>query len=179
MPYRLNMSVISPSSMTHPMRNLLFIFLVSLFVMSGMWGCTPAFVKGTDIDYTPQRQEIADFVEKYRVALEQRDFDTLKDMVSSNYYENASTTDTPEDDYGFTGFLEWSQKMKASIKAVKYSLKLLKIEVMEKNAVVDVEIRSQYLFTYNERDRWDTFVDKNRLTLNKDKLGHWKILSGL
>ena len=102
--------------------------------MSGMWGCTPAFVKGTDIDYTPQRQEIADFVEKYRVALEQRDFDTLKDMVSSNYYENASTTDTPEDDYGFTGFLEWSQKMKASIKAVKYSLKLLKIEVMEKNA---------------------------------------------
>lgn len=153
--------------------------LVTLVTCVTLFGCTPAFVKGTDVDYTPERQEVANFVERYRQALERRDFDTLKDMVSSNYYENGSTTNDPSDDYGFSGFLNVQNKMRTSIKAVKYAIKITNIEVMDKSAAVDYEFSGQYLFTHEERDRWDTYADKNRLTLGKDKLGHWKILSGL
>jgi hypothetical protein len=142
-------------------------------------GCTPAFVRGTDIEYSPEGQRIADFIEKYRVALELRDFDTLKDMVSSNYYENGSTTDDPSDDYDFTGFLNIAQDMKTRVKAVKYQIKITSIDIMDKTAAVDLEITGQYLFTHQEQDRWETYADKNRLTLSKDKMGHWRILSGL
>lgn len=152
-----------------------FLFL-SLTITSG---CTPAFVKGTEIDYTPERQEVADFIERYRVALEQRNFELLKDMVSSNYYENGSTTNDPSDDYDFSGLMKVLGQLKQSVKAVKYSIKISKIDVMETSAAVDVEYTGQYLFTQNERDRWETYADKNRLTLGKDKLGHWKIMSGL
>ena len=154
---------------------LSFIFISLLFST----GCTPAFVKGTEIDYTPEKQEIADFIEKYRVAVEQRNFVLLKDMVSSNYYENGSTTNDPSDDYDFNGLVNVLQELKQSVKSVKYSIKITKIDVLEASAAVDLEYSGQYLFTQNERDRWETFADKNRLTLGKDKLGHWKIMSGL
>ena len=152
------------------------LFALTLNILSG---CTPAFVKGTDIDYTPQKQEVADFIERYRVALEQRNFELLKDMVSSNYYENGSTTNDPSDDYDFSGLMKVLGQLKQSVKAIKYSIKINKIDVMESSAAVDIEYTGQYLFTQSERDRWETYADKNRLTLGKDKLGHWKIMSGL
>ena len=162
-------------------RSIRFIILstaiISSFIL--MSACTPAFVRGTDIDYTPEKQEVAEFIERYRVALEQRNFDLLKDMVSSNYYENGSTTNDPSDDYDFSGLLNVLQQLQQSVKAVKYTIRIAKIDVMESSASLDLEYTGQYLFTQNDRDRWETSADKNRLTLAKDKLGHWKIMSGL
>ena len=160
------------------MRSSLCLWVMGL-MLTFQWSCTPAFVRGTEIDYTPEKQEVADFIERYRQAIEQRDFNTLKDMVSSNYYENGSTTSDPSDDYDFAGFLKILNEMNQTIKAVKYSLRITKIEVMKSSAAVDLEYSGQYLFTHHEQDRWETYADKNRITLGKDKLGHWKIMSGL
>ena len=157
----------------------LCLWMMSLVMICVSWGCTPTFVKGTEIDYTPEKQEVADFIERYRQAIEQRDFNTLKDMVSSNYYENGSTTSDPSDDYDFAGFLKILNDMSQTIKAVKYTIKINNIEVMKSSAAVDLEYSGQYLFTHHEQDRWETYADKNRITLGKNKLGHWKIMSGL
>ena len=166
--------------LAQPYRLASLMMLCSLILIITMTtGCTPAFVKGTEIEYSPERQEVADFIEKYRIALEQRNFDLLKDMVSNNYYENGSTTNDPSDDYDFTGLLKVLQSLKQSVKAIKYTIKINKIDILESSAAVDLEYSGQYLFTQNERDRWETYADKNRLTLAKDKLGHWKIMSGL
>ena len=175
------MSHLCPQTSLHSQSKRYLISLIALMMLGSatLGGCTPAFVKGTEIDYTPERQEVADFVERYRLALERRDFDTLKDMVSSTYYENGSTTNDPSDDYDFAGFLAIQERMRGTMKAVKYSIKITNIEVINKSAAVDYEFSGQYLFTHQERDRWETYADKNRLTLGKDKLGHWKILSGL
>ena len=70
-----------------------------------------------------------------------------------------------------------------SARSVNWRLRRLnienKIQVMKSSAAVDVEYSGQYLFTHHEQDRWETYADKNRITLGKDKLGHWKIMSGL
>jgi len=164
----------------YPTRLLRLLCLFSLSLMIPMMSaCTPVFVSGTEIDYSPEKQEVADFIEKYRTALEQRNFELLKDMVSSKYYENGSTTSDPSDDYDFSGLLKILQTLKKSVKAVKYTIKINNIDIVESGAAVDLEYSGQYLFTQNERDRWETYADKNRLTLGKDKLGHWKIMSGL
>ena len=140
--------------------------------------CTPTYVRDTKIPYSPERQEVADLIERYRVALEKRDADTLKQMTSDGYYENASTTDDPSDDYDVKGLDEVLGKMKRQVKAVKYAIKITKIDILDDAASVDVEYTGQFLFTFDERDRWKTHADKNRLTLRRED-GAWKIVSGL
>ena len=141
--------------------------------------CTPKFVSGTTIDYSPERQEVAMFIERYRQALESLDFNTIRDMASQNYYENGSTTDDPSDDYDYNGLVQVLMSMKRNVKAVKYTINIRNIEVLKTSAAVDYEYSGQYLFNYNNQDRWATKSDKNRITLNKNKLGQWKIVSGL
>ena len=150
-----------------------------LYISSFSLGCTPAYVRGTQIDYSAEKEEVAIFIERYRVALEQRDIDTLKELVSERYYENGSTTNDPSDDYDYKGLEILLEKVTQKVKAIKYALKIVDIKILQDSAAVDVEYKGQYLFTHNEQDRWATYADKNRLTLKKDKEGTWKIVSGL
>ena len=140
--------------------------------------CAPTYVRDTKIPFSAEKQQIADLIERYRAALERRDADAIREMVSEGYYENASTTDDPSDDYDTRGLTQVLTKLKRQVKAVKYSIKINNIEVIENTAAVDVEYVGQYSFTSDERDRWATYADKNRLTLRREE-GSWKIVSGL
>lgn len=169
------MTLISPALK----RSALHLLTASLACVTlTLSACNPAYVTNTKIPFSPEKQEIADLIERYRVALEQRDADTLRNMTSDGYYENASTTDDPSDDYDARGLSEVLTKLKRQVKAVKYSIKISQIEVLEGTAAVDVEYTGQYSFTYDERDRWATYADKNRITLRREE-GAWKIVSGL
>ncbi len=141
-------------------------------------GCSPAYVRDTKIAYSAEKQEIADLIERYRVALEARDVDALRGLTSEGYYENASTTDDPSDDYDARGLEDVLGKVRRQVKAVKYSIKINAIDLLDNTAAVDVEYSGQYLFTYDERDRWSTYADKNRITLRREE-GQWRIVSGL
>jgi hypothetical protein len=163
-----------------PLHALHFILRVTLLgALTLTAACTPKFIKGTTIDYSPDKQEVSAFIERYRQALESLDFDTIKDMASQNYYENGSTTDDPSDDYDFNGLMKILMGMKRTVKAVKYSITIKNIEVAKTGAAVDYEYSGQFLFSSNNQDRWSTKSDKNRITLTKNKLGEWKIVSGL
>lgn len=152
--------------------------ILSTCIALSLSACNPAYISNTKIPFSPEKQKIAELIERYRVALEQRDTDTLRQMTSEGYYENASTTDDPSDDYDARGLHEVLTKLKRQVKAVKYTIKINQIEVIENTAAVDVEYTGQYSFTYDERDRWATYADKNRITLRLEE-GAWKIVSGL
>ena len=152
--------------------------IVLLSVLIYASACAPTFVKNTQIDYTPERQEIADIIEKYRVALEKKDVDVLKSLVGDSYYENASTTNDPSDDYDIKGVKKLLDRVQNEVKAVKYQIKMTNIEILNKTAIVDLEYTGHYLFVRQEQDRWAQHSDKNRVTLKKQRNG-WKIVSGL
>lgn len=141
-------------------------------------GCSPKYVKGTEIAYTEEKQSIADFVEMYRKAVEGRDVDTLKQMVSDGYYENASSTTDPSDDYGREGLESVLADLKNNVKEVRYAIDITRIDVMGDAATVEFDYTGQYLFTIGERDRWETVTDKNRLTLRREA-GAWRIVNGM
>jgi hypothetical protein len=157
-------------------------FIKSLCMVLGllisMVACAPTFVKGTQIDYTPEKQEVADVIEKYRMALEKKDVKTLKTLVNEGYYENASTTNDPSDDYDIKGLFKLFGRLQNEVKAIKYQIKIKSIEILKKNAAVDLEYTGHYLFVRQERDRWAQYSDKNRVTLRKARDG-WRIVSGL
>ncbi|MBU0552783.1 nuclear transport factor 2 family protein [Myxococcota bacterium] len=140
--------------------------------------CGPRFVKGTEIEYSQERQALADMVERYRVALVGRDVQTLKSMVSEGYYENGSTTSDPTDDYNVAGLHKLLSDLETKVQEVKYKIKITSIEVYDKLATVDYEYEGQYAFLSRGAPRWATATDKNRLTFRREQ-GNWRIVSGL
>lgn len=148
----------------------------------GAAGCGPRYVTGTKVEYTAEKQRLADIVERYRLAMEQRDVEALRALASRDYYENASTTTEPGDDYGFEGLERVFVDLKNNVKDVKYTVDIKEIRIMGEGATeaahVDYEYTGQYLFTLGERDRWETVTDKNRLIFRKED-GNWRIISGM
>ncbi len=135
-------------------------------------------MKGTEVAYSDEKQGVADIIESYRVAVEKRDVDTLRALTSLDYYENGSTTNSPDDDYDYNGLEKVFAELKNTVRAVKYEIKIKAIEVIENEARVDYSYRGQYLFAAGEEDRWATVSDDNRLTLRKES-GSWRILAGM
>lgn len=141
-------------------------------------GCGPRYVRGTSIDYTEQKQAIADLVERYRVAMEQRDPEALRALVSRKYYENGSTTNDPADDYDYKGLNKVLADLDNTVKAVRYAVTITGIDVYEETATVDYDYEGQYMYTVANQDRWATASDRNRLTFRLEQ-GNWRIVSGL
>lgn len=156
------------------------IIIISLLIAVGtvFSACAPRFVKGTQVEFSSEKQAVADTVEHYRVAVIQRDARALRALTSDSYYENGSTTVVASDDYDRNGFEQVLTELKEDVKAVKYDIDITNIEVLNDIAEVDVEYRGQYLFVVAGQERWATAADKNRLTLRKEN-GAWRILSGM
>lgn len=155
-------------------RSSLFLCLIGLALSA----CGPSYVKGTRVEYTAERQEVANVVERYRLAVEQRDSDALRALASRDYYENASTTDDPTDDYDYNGLTKVLADLKNTVKAVKLEIDMKDIQILGERAMVDYEFKSQYLYTVGETDKWATATDKNRLSFRLED-GRWRILGGM
>jgi hypothetical protein len=153
-------------------------FLILSTIVALSFGCSPKFIKGTEVVYTAEKQSIADVIEKYRLAVVERNTDALRTLASTSYYENASTTIDPSDDYDRNGFEKVLSELKENVKAVKYEIDITSIQVAKNTARVDLEYRGQYLFVVAGQERWQTSADKNRLSLRKEN-GEWRILSGM
>lgn len=154
------------------------LFAVALAL--GLAACGPTYVTNTRIPYTAEKQALADVIESYRQALEQRDIDQLKTLVSEDYYENASTTDDPNDDYGYEGFEKACADLKDHVSAVRVEFEITAIDVVSDDiALVDLNYKSHYLFDGTGEEKvWQTANDKNRVTFKRES-NKWRILSGL
>lgn len=153
----------------------------SLFAVTLLFSaaaCGPRYVTGTKVEYSDEREAVAAVVERYRVALEQRDTNALRALVSKSYYENGSTTDDPNDDYDAAGLEKVLGELKGNVKTVRYSVEISDIQVNEEFASVDFDYKAEYLYSLGEQDRWGTTNDKNRMTMRLED-GHWRISSGL
>ena len=153
-----------------------FLMLATLCTIN--LGCRPKYIKGTEVVYTAEKYSIAEVIEKYRLAVVERNTDALRSLASTSYYENASTTMDPSDDYDRSGFEKVLSELKENVKAVKYEIDIKNILVEKNTARVDLEYRGQYLFVVAGQERWQTSADKNRLNLRKEN-GEWRILSGM
>lgn len=141
--------------------------------------CGPSHIDGTSVEDTEENRAIYDLVEAYREAIEQRDVDQLAAIVSPRYFENASTTATDKDDYGYETLREKVLPLlQDSIKAVQYRVRLTRIEVNGDRAYADFEYWLKFLYSEGGREGWRTENDFNRLEFVKGPDG-WKISGGL
>ena len=153
--------------------------LAPLILVCLLGACGPKYIKGTQVPDTPENRVIAELVERYRLAVEQRDINAIKEMVSRRYFSNAGTTADPNDDYGYE---QLEQKvlpqLQESAKQVQYVINLRRIEVTGDKAVAEFEYYYKVFYVDGGKDRWIAKSDFNRLEFARED-GVWRIVSGL
>ena len=156
-----------------------FKWLTVSLVCIGITGCGAALIPGTEVADTPNNRAIHAVLEEYRSAMEARDGKRVLKLVSNRYYENASSTDSSEDDYGYERLQQAVvAKLRDNVKKVQYRILLKRVTVNGAQAYAEYEYVARYLFSEGGREQWKMLNDFNRLDLAMED-GAWKIVAGL
>lgn len=123
-------------------------------------------------------QAVIELVETYERAMGERDHSTLIRLVSRDYYENAGTTHTTEDDYGYDGVVLLFEVLTRHVIEARVDVKVREVRVYGERADVLFEYAYTMHYKIGEARRWQTQRDVNRIQLQRED-GEWRIVSGL
>jgi hypothetical protein len=137
----------------------------------------PQIAKDADIEDNLLNHEILDTVERYRVAMEQRDISKLLEMAGKNYFEQAGTS-TTEDDYGYDGLEKVLKERLSKLKTLRMRIVVYSIAIEENHANVDYTYHGRFQVQGVNRATWAQKVWESRLKLEKVD-GRWFIISGM
>jgi len=141
--------------------------------------CGPAYIEGSTVPDTAENRDLLDAVEQYRLAIEQRDAGALVEKVARGYFENASTTSDPKDDYGYEQFLrKVLPVLQDNVKKVIYKITVEKVSIKGSQASAFIEYELTFQYVEGGVEGWASGKDKNRLDFVLED-GRWKIIAGL
>ena len=86
-------------------------------------------VDGTKIPYSENNKSVLDRCEEYRMAVENRDSDTLMLMAHPQYWEDSGTP-SGGDDYGYEGLRNVLQTRLGKATDIRYSVRYLAVHQM-------------------------------------------------
>lgn len=142
--------------------------------------CSAKQIPGTSVDDTPENRTMVDLINRYRVAVEQKDINSLLELVSRDYFSNFGTTADPEDDYGYEQLVkDFIPVLRDEVKSVRYTIYIRKI-VFPREGICYADIEFSYKFFYVDqgRDRWQVGTNLDRIEFTKED-GVWRITGGL
>ncbi len=160
------------------LRPTLLLPLLLLALVTGATGCAPALIPGTNVRDTEVNREVLQTVQRYRKAMEDRDADALRALVSQRYFENASSTGDASDDWGFPDLETVLADVKGHVKTCIYDIKVTDIIIDGSKAEVDYEYTWNFQYTDGQQDSWARKSDSNRLSLLRES-DQWKIVAGM
>jgi hypothetical protein len=159
--------------------------LMALLSSLASVACGPGIIEDSavvaedaDIPDTPEFREIVYLVEVYRRAIEDKDVASLRNLVSSDYYENSGTTHTTHDDYGYNGLLEVFEVYAESVRQIRLQVLIHSIEISGDRANVYVDFGFNMHYVVNGQERWQVDRGLNRIELVWEQ-EQWRILAGL
>ena len=157
---------------------ILFTF-AGLCLLAALPACGPGYLDLAEkVPATTVNREVFEVLKAYHAAIEDKDIDALKPLISQRYHENGGTTDKETDDYGYDGAIKRLVMVRDNVKKVQLRLKLLDMQVKGNEATVEIEFVGRVLVTEGGIDSYKTWDDFNRMTLAKEG-GHWLFTSGL
>lgn len=131
-----------------------------------------------DIEDTPEVRDVIDVLYQYREAMITKDFGALNRLVSRDYYDNAGTTHTTDDDYGYDELADVFELMAEYARDVQYEVLIKDVVVDDYHAHIDYEFEYAYQYRVADQTTWDAGVDVNRLELQLED-DRWRIISGM
>ena len=153
--------------------------LAALLALFALVGCGPGYLDaGQHIPASDENTQVFEVVRTYQEAVENRDIEALRKLVSQHYHENGGTTDDPSDDYGYDKLMQRLEMLTKNVKRVDLKIRLVDMNVTALEAVVDCEFRGRTLLSEGSVDAyrsWDNFA---RMRLAKEG-GKWLFVGGL
>lgn len=160
--------------------------------MFALAGCGPSFLETEDFGGAPDFKldedsqivetddnvAVMETVMTYQRAMQDRDVDTLRKLIASDYYENASSTDTTTDDYGNEALEDIFLALQESVPEVRFRVEVKRMVREGAFVHVDFAYESSFRYKHGDREKWKSRSDVNRLSLIQEK-GDWKIISGM
>ena len=145
-----------------------------------LYADTPEFQIGeeAEIEDTADAREVLDVLYQYRHAMVSKDFGSLRRLVSEDYYDNAGTTHTTADDYGYDELSEIFEMMANHAQQIRYSVVVRDLVVDGNQAHIDFEYEYAYQYRLADKETWDAGRDVSRLELHREG-DRWRIISGL
>jgi hypothetical protein len=141
--------------------------------------CGPGYLDaGKRIPATDENREVYAVVKAYHTAVEGKDVETLRKLVSHNYHENGGTTDDPSDDYGYDKLLPRLELLSKHFKRVQMKIRLIDLQVGGQEANVDIEYVGRALLSEGNQEAYSSRDDFARMRLARED-GHWRIVGGL
>jgi hypothetical protein len=142
-------------------------------------GCTPKKIPGTELDDTDDTRAILDVMEKYRVALEKRDAQSIIGLAHESFKDDGGSAN-PDDDYDYHDLYTKLPDTLKRLGDIRLEFNVRKIELSEDSE----SARATYTYTasYNlpglqQKKQSDTEI-KQMIFKRVDKLT-WKIVSGV
>jgi hypothetical protein len=139
---------------------------------------SPVVADDADIPDTAEHRAIVELIEVYRRALEDKDVGSLRQIISSDYYENAGTSHTTSDDYGYDHLTEVLETYAESVRQLRLSVIIRQIEIQGSRANVYVDYGYNMLYVIDGQERWQVDRDLNRLELVREG-SVWRVVAGL
>ena len=153
--------------------------LLLLTLLLGLAACGPGYLDaGQKVPATPQNKEIFVVLKAYHQAIEDRDIDALKALISLQFAENGGTTDDPTDDYGYDKLLLKMTMLRDNVKKLHLQLQLREIEVKGDDATAEVHFVGTAVLTEGGVDNYRTWDDISRVKFKRED-GAWHIIGGL
>lgn len=142
-------------------------------------GCSANLIPNTEVEDTPENQEVIDFCEQYRIALESRDTAKIMALVAGDYYEDGGSP-PGDDDYDREGLEQRLRTRFGRVESVRYDIRYRRVVYFVDRVEVYFSFYGRYQIAADSggEPRWFSKVGDNRLVLLRTPDGY-KILSGL
>jgi hypothetical protein len=157
---------------------------IGLLALLPLTGCAGRFIQSPLLDDelrlrdSDDNRAIVDLVASYEASLEALDLNRIGEHVSEEYYENAGTTDTTEDDYGYESLMGQFAVLTEHVREMRVDIEVHSITVDGDRADVLFDYSFTMLYSVDGLDRWETDRDVNRLQLIRENES-WRIAGGL
>lgn len=153
--------------------------LLPLSLCAVLAACGPGYLDvAQKVPATAENKAVYEVLKAYHQAVEERDIEALKSLISPQFHENGGTTDDPSDDYGYDKLISRLVMLRDNVKKLHLQIQLREIEIKGDDAAAEVHFVGTALLTEGGVDNYRTWDDVNRLKMKRED-GQWHIISGL
>jgi len=146
--------------------------------MATALGCAHSNIPNTRVEDTEQNREVVEFMEKYRMAVENRDVASLLGMASRDYFDDMGTP-TGDDDVDYEGLRAGLQRIREEVLAARYQISYRAISYTSaRKVLVDVLYTGWFKILTAEGTQWRRRLEPHRIVLARED-NAYRIISGM
>jgi len=141
-------------------------------------GCATHQIPNTRVEDTPENREVIDFVEEYRVAVEQRNTAKLLKLASKDYFDDMGTPGG-SDDIDYDGLAKGLERLHAELLDARYQISYRGLTYASNDRVlVDLLYTGWFRVETADGPQWKRRLEPHRIVLGREKDG-LRVLSGM